>query len=67
MPEHPTHRNTGSGPGPGPGKRPFGAITLAWPIAAVPPPATVRHPPTVRMGPSVPLAILSFEALRRLT
>ena len=66
MPTPPTHQNTGSGPGPGSGKRPFGTVTLARPIAAVPPPATVRHPPTVRLGPSVPLAILSFEALRRL-
>jgi hypothetical protein len=59
-PTPPAHRHAG------PGRRPFGAVTLAWPIAAVPPPATVRHPPNVRLGPSVPLAVLSFEALRRL-
>ncbi len=64
MPTHHPHRNPGSGPRPG--KRPFGAVTLARPIDAVPPPASVRHPPTVRLGPSVPLPVLSFEALRRL-
>ncbi|MFC1413637.1 hypothetical protein ACEZCY_31255 [Streptacidiphilus sp. N1-12] len=60
------HLRHHAGSGPGPGREPFGSVTLERPIAAVPPPATVRHPPTVALGPSVPMPVLSFESLRRL-
>ena len=59
-PTPPAHRDTG------PGRQPFGSVTLERPIAAVPPPATVRHPPTVALGPSVPIPVLNFDSLRRL-
>ena len=61
MPTHHVGRNDSSG------KRPFGAVALARPIAAVPPPATVRHPPSLPLGPSVSIPVLSIEALRRLS
>lgn len=53
-------------PAPEPRKRPFGTVALSAPIEPVPPPATIRHPPSLPQGPWVPMAVLSFRALRRL-
>ena len=50
-------------PGRHPGKRPFGSV----PLPAVPPapgPGPERRLPARHPGPSVPLPVLSIEALR---
>jgi len=69
MPRRPTSRSRGSEPEPGaepgPVRPPFGTVRLAQPITPVPPPATVRHPHGLPLGPSVPMPVLSFAALRR--
>ncbi|MFC1407100.1 MULTISPECIES: hypothetical protein [Streptacidiphilus] len=74
MPRRPTSRSRGSEPEPGaqpgaqpgPVRPPFGTVRLERAITPVPPPATVRHPPGLPLGPSVPMPVLSFAALRRL-
>lgn len=72
MPRRPTSRSRGSQPEPEPGtepgpvRPPFGTVRLERAITPVPPPATVRHPHGLPLGPSVPMPVLSFAALRRM-
>ena len=70
MPRRPTSRSRGSEPEPGaepgPVRPPFGTVRLEQPITPVPPSATVRHPHKLPLGPSVPMPVLSFAALRRM-
>ncbi|MBC3844390.1 hypothetical protein GXW82_42300 [Streptacidiphilus sp. 4-A2] len=50
------------GPGQHPGKRPYGAVRL--PRLLPPVPRAARRLPVRHPGPSVPLPVLSIEALR---
>ncbi|QMU71921.1 hypothetical protein [Streptacidiphilus sp. P02-A3a] len=54
-----------SDPGHRPGRQPFGAVRLPHPVPPAPRPARARRLPDRHPGPSVPLPVLSLDALRQ--